>query len=99
MLRQRLKKLSVLLNISEPEEIEPGVFETRLTHPKLKGELKFVHSEFVGRDETLKALDQNIVGHMLDLVGLAGEIIDAKQKSHASGTASSSAGKGQPHRE
>jgi hypothetical protein len=63
--RQILKKLSVLLTINEPEDMGDGVFKTTLTHPLLKGELSFVHSASVGRDQVLKALDENIIGHAL----------------------------------
>lgn len=94
MLRQKLKKLSVLLDISVPVETEPGVFQTRLTHPKLKGELSFVHSAEVGRDEILKALDENVIGHMFDLVKTVGELVNGKPKEPTAASATtSSAGK------
>jgi hypothetical protein len=89
-LRQALKKVSVLLSISEPEEISPGVFQTTLTHPLLKGELNFVHSQHIGRDQTLKALDENLIGQVLDLADVIGELIDGKAKK--STTSSPSAG-------
>lgn len=76
----KLKKLSVLLDISEPEEIEPGVFQTRLTHPHLKGELTFIHSETVPREEILKALDGNLIGQVMNLVSSVGELINGKPK-------------------
>lgn len=76
-LRQKLGKLSLLLDISDPIELSPGVFQTKLTHPKLQGELTFVHSQAVGRDETLRALDENIVGLVLDMVNTVGGLIDA----------------------
>lgn len=95
MLRQKLRKLSVLLDISDPVETEPGVFQTRLTHPKLKGELSFVHSAELGRDEILKALDENVIGHMFDLVKSVKEIVNGKpQKPPTATTTSSSSGKG-----
>lgn len=86
VLRQKLKRLSVLLTISDPEELggASGVYVTKLTHPKLQGELSFVHSENVGRDQVLKALDENLVGHILDLVDVAGEMLNVKQKASPS---------------
>lgn len=95
MLRQKLRRLSVLLDISDPVETEPGVFQTRLTHPKLKGELTFVHSAELGRDEILKALDENVIGHVFDLVRSVGELVNGKpQKPTSSSSTSSSSGKG-----
>lgn len=82
-----MKKISLLLVISEPEEISEGVYQTSLTHPKLNGALTFVHSEKGGKDELLKALDQNIVGHVLNVVETIGEIADgyfSKSKPTAS---------------
>lgn len=82
-LRKHLRKISLLLEISDPQEIEDGIFQTKLTHPNLKGELSFVHSEFVGRDQVLKSLDENIVGHVLDLADVVGGIINGKGKNAA----------------
>lgn len=94
VIRQIQKKLSVLLTINEPEEIAEGVFKTTLTHPKLKGELSFVHSEAVGRDEILKALDENIVGHVLDLVNVVGGILNGQPDATKSTRAATGTGPG-----
>ncbi len=91
-MRQRLKKLSLLLDIGEPEEISPGVFQTTLSHPKLQGALTFVHSELTGRDEVLKALDQNVVGHLVDVIDAVGDLLNGtEQRNHAATPTVSSA--------
>jgi hypothetical protein len=79
-LRQHLKRLSVMLEIHPPEEVSPGVFKTTLSHPKLEGELSFIHSEALGRNETLKALDENIIGQLLDVLDVVGGILDGQPK-------------------
>lgn len=88
-LRQKLKRLSVLLDISEPEEVSPGVYRTTLSHPKLEGALHFVHSKAGGRDEFLAALDENIVGQIFDVLDVVGEMLDGR-KTNPSATSSAS---------
>ena len=48
--------------VSEPEEIDVGVYRTTLTIPELDGDISFVHSRFT-REETLKKLDASLSNH------------------------------------
>jgi hypothetical protein len=74
--RLNIKKISLILTVGESEEISEGVYKTTLTHPKLQGGLSFVHSLSGGREEFLRALDENIVSQVLDMVDVVGELID-----------------------
>ena len=76
-----MHRVSLLLEVSEPEEISDGVYKTTLTHPKLQGGLYFVHSHKGGRDEFLKALDENIVSHLTDLIGAVGGLINGERST------------------
>ena len=58
-------KINVL--ISEPVEVSPGVFKTFIMHPKLDGELSFVHGRN-NRDQTLSVLQNSIVEDIKEIV-------------------------------
>lgn len=74
------KTITLPLIVGEPTEIEEGIYETRLTHPKLVGSLSFVHN-FAGRDDVLKSLDENLVAGILDVADLVGGLINAKRRN------------------
>jgi len=77
------RKISCLLVVADPVEVSPGVYQTLITHPKLEGALHFVHSHSGGREEFLKALDENIVGHFQGALTTLGELIDGLGRSPA----------------
>lgn len=81
---KEITSVSLILNVGEslPTE-QDGVYETYLTHPKLQGSLKFVHGEFAGREELLRAIDQNIVGGVLNAVTMIGELVNGFKESKA----------------
>lgn len=75
-------KVTLILEVSEPQKQDDnGSFKTYLTHPKLDGSLEFVHGQFAGREETLRAIDQNLVGGVLNAVTMIGDLYDGYKKT------------------
>lgn len=81
---KEIKSVSLILTVNEPVETEQeGVYLTRLTHPKLIGSLEFVHNKNSGREELLKAIDQNLIGGVLNAVTMIGDLVDEFKKTTA----------------
>jgi hypothetical protein len=89
-------RVTLVLNVSDPQEVGDGVFETVLTHPRLQGELRFVHSATGGREELLKSLDENIVAGFLDIATLLGGLLSARHKNPQKTTSGSNLLPAQP---
>lgn len=84
----QLQKVSLLLEVSEPEKQDDnGTYKTYLTHPKLGGSLEFIHGEFAGREELLRAIDQNLVSGVLNAVTMIGGLVNEFKKTAGSGRA------------
>jgi len=73
---ERLMTLN--LQVHETLELEDGICKTRLTHPKLEGELFFVHSPKGGREDVLKGLDESPISAVYGLVSIVKELFDEK---------------------
>lgn len=67
----------VELAVSDPEEVEPGCFQTILTHPNLSGALILRHGK--ERDSLLRAISVDL--KQLDPVGSLFRNLDALRKS------------------
>lgn len=81
MEQQKRKKVTLVLDVLEEEDLDNGGIVTSLTHPKLEGSLSFVHSPKGGREEFLKALDENIFGSVLDAAFAIKSLVDSSKKA------------------
>lgn len=85
---KEIKSVSLILTVGEPLPTEQSaVFVTYLTHPKLQGRLEFVHGEHAGREELLRAIDQNLIGGVLNAVTMIGDLVDEFKKTSATARA------------
>lgn len=94
MSNQIARKMTLNLDVLVTEEIEEGVGRTRLIHPRLDGELYFIHSLKGGREEFLKALDESPISAILGVVSTFKDI--ANEASKGSRTASDDPSNGLP---
>ena len=91
-MNQVTRKMTLNLDILATEDLGEGVGRTRLTHPRLDGELYFIHSLKGGKEEFLKALDESPISAILGVVSTFKEIANGSQKASRSASASPSAG-------
>lgn len=91
-MNQVTRKMTLNLEILATEDLGEGVGRTRLIHPRLDGELYFIHS-LKGdiKQEFLKALDESPVSAILNVVSTFKEIANEAGKCKAS-TANPSVG-------
>ena len=71
-----IKKITVEVELSKPTEVSPGtgIYETKLTHPLLRGSLSFVHLTAAARDQFVKSLDSSIAGEISKVLSILGGI-------------------------
>lgn len=74
-------KMTLNLDILATEDLGEGVGRTRLTHPRLDGELYFVHSvKGDMKDEFLKALDDSPISAVFEMVTVIKEVANEASK-------------------
>lgn len=69
------EKINVMIN--DPVEVSAGVFKTTITHPKLDGELSFIHGPS-NRDQTLGAIQNSIVEDVKEIMETIKEMTGSK---------------------
>ncbi len=79
-------KVTLVLDVLDEKplgEVEGSVgLITRLRHPKLDGTLSFIHSPNGGREEYLKALDENVFSSVLDAAFTIKNLVDNTKKTN-----------------
>jgi hypothetical protein len=70
----RTMTLNLVINETEIVDDDEGIARTRLTHPKLDGELYFVHSLKGGNKAILESLDESPISAVFGLVSIVKEI-------------------------
>lgn len=90
---QQPRKMTLNLDILATEDLGEGVGRTRLTHPRLDGELYFIHSlKGDVKQEFLKALDESPISAILGVVSTFKEIANGTKASPKSASANPSDG-------
>ena len=87
------RKMTLNLELHATVDIGEGLGKTKLTHPKLDGELYFVHSLKGGNEAFLGALDESPISAILGVVSTFKEIANEASKSR---TASNDLANGLP---
>lgn len=81
-------RMTLHLDVHATVEIEEGIGKTKLTHPKLDGELYFIHSLKGGSEIFLEALDENPISAIFGVVSTFKEIAnEANRKPASNGSA------------
>lgn len=78
-----IKKITIEVDVGTPIEVAPGtgVFETKLSHPLLKGSLAYVHHDIAAGEQLLKSLDSSIVGEITKVIGFLGDLENGTPKA------------------